>query len=246
MRWAWIIVRQLLIGAVITVIVAWACALWSPAAPQMWWGSGTPHFGRPPLNEYEWVIPIGPELFDAKEWPTKPQVVLFRNDLGITRVYMDGSKSTYELTPRFFQAALQSGWPCRALSAEGAGIVSSFMFPIFSSRDGTLTFVNVVRTGLAVPDWLGAEESTFGRSLPRTLLWRGFIANSVLWGSLAWLVHPGIRRLIRSRRYRANRCIHCNHPMLDRDGVCTECGRTTAFGTGVPYAGRRTRNSTTS
>jgi len=230
MRQVRVVLRQLLIGAAITVIVAWACALWSPAAPEMWSGTAGARSGSARSVQREWVIAIGPRLFHEKEWPAIPDSVLCVDGIGISRLYMSGSTAILDSTPRFYQAALQCGWPWRALSAEGAGLVESATFPIFSVWDGGNTLDDVVRTGIAVPSWLTAREDVFGRSLPRTLRWPGFIADSAFWGCLAWLVHPGIRQFVRHRRYRGNRCVYCNHPMLNRDGVCSECGRSYAEG----------------
>ncbi len=62
------------------------------------------------------------------------------------------------------------------------------------------------------------------RPLPLRPIWAGFLLNTMLYAGLMWLLIPGPFALRRFLRVRRGLCPKCAYPMGE-SSVCTECGK---------------------
>ena len=65
------------------------------------------------------------------------------------------------------------------------------------------------------------------RTLPLRPIWPGFLANTLFYATLLWLLIPGPFALRRFLRMRRELCPQCAYPMGE-SAVCTECGEALA------------------
>ena len=61
--------------------------------------------------------------------------------------------------------------------------------------------------------------------LPRRILWFSLIGNTMIYGSITWIIMMSIVLIRRWNRLRSGRCPHCAYRLQDRiAGGCQECG----------------------
>lgn len=112
------------------------------------------------------------------------------------------------------------GWPCLALW--GGLKIPRRNLSLWD--DGEPVTLLERRHGVIMlqePDPKGGRR--FYRWLPLVPVWRGFVINTLFYAAILWMLFcmPGkVRRAIRRRR---GRCPACAYPMGDSP-VCTECG----------------------
>jgi hypothetical protein len=120
------------------------------------------------------------------------------------------------------------GWPFPAM-----GQLRQFL-----AATGGGGSVMTKESSLPVPKWMvswlapksGLKPVFAEWEVPTRLLWPGFVANSLMWTALAWVVGfamlNGIRAMRRGVRRRRDRCLLCGYDRrgLARDAACPECG----------------------
>ncbi len=193
-------------GAALTVVVAWACAAWSPVrlredSPQLSWGAPTPQF-----------------------WPTSPDSATIELSLGLTQINASGRSPSDQPGRRgTAQWVFQAGLPFRCLHRERHRVEAwtELYFPLSLDmfyEDEPWT------NGLAMPTFFHLRYD-YIRRFPVRPMWPGFALNTLIYSGLVFtiLLAPGVVR--RSFRARSNRCIECGYMLLDAQR-CTECGRT--------------------
>lgn len=121
--------------------------------------------------------------------------------------------------------AFDSGWPWRALSAHH--LLEVFYFqPGMASR-------TLVERSLPTPDTHLVPAWARNGPLPVVPIWRGFVANSLVYAAV-WLIALLGYRSVRNRRRRLRSlCQRCGYPLTGladastestRQGACPECG----------------------
>jgi hypothetical protein len=102
-----------------------------------------------------------------------------------------------------------TGWPCRSL-------VSRFCYVGWSPLIGRF------EVGLPVRS---LDRRRGVALLPLQPIWRGFAANSMIFGGVGWMCALWIRRLRRQRRRRCGRCTGCGYNLAGLAmSHCPECG----------------------
>jgi hypothetical protein len=222
---------SVLAGAVLTVAVAWACAMWSPA----------------PLSRQTQleVIEIGP---DAKGRslhtvrPSRRMLRMFKREVfrghvivGTEQANTGGGFRVLRVDMHNFLGAersvcvLEAGWPSMGLASIGTYPTGrnmrevmlfgwrfswSWSLPIPEGIDGR---------DLEAPMGFGRDK----RRLPLLPLWPGFALDTAFYGALTFLLWsaPGVLRR-RSRR-RRGACPACGYDLKGGSaaGKCPECGR---------------------
>jgi len=189
-------------GLLSTVVMAWACAVFSPVGSrsgQASTGSDAARVGWPANPLLEWA---------RQTPPTSAEVT---SGFGVTAISASGlgpSSQSLWMTVRWY------GWPIRALHAGTQTRVDAARFEPVALDGGWLA-------GVAWPAaW--PHERTVVPVLPIVPLWGGMLA--------CWAVHAGfwgalmaaVRWAVRSRRRANGRCPGCGYPRLA--GRCPECG----------------------
>ena len=205
----------LLLGAIVNIAVAWACAWREYDILQVIGGSNGRAYSD--VRAVAWWRRNAPE----RRSETPDEVMSYTVHLGLSLELgaifpsQDGRPPT---DPGLNVMVMRAGWPMRSVSAWMAGQRFSKLAPTAHSA--------IDRTNLSV------DQSP--RWLPLMPLVPGFVVNTGFYSALFWLLIPGpfaLRRFIRLRR---GRCIHCGYdlrgtPAGPPEGTkCPECGATTA------------------
>ena len=125
----------------------------------------------------------------------------------------------------------QTGHFVIAMETDKNGTISAVLLYIrreagwpMSSFDGEIF---MTANGLEESYTFHVPESLFDSAkyyfLPLRPIWYGFVLNTALYGSAAWLLICGPFVLRRSRRRRHGKCVACGYP-IGMSEVCTECG----------------------
>lgn len=202
----------LLIGAAVNVAVAYA------------------GFGLEPDSRFHetgtvlnaWPRPVPPD------WPA-PAFTTIRNRLGATYLWIESRASAVEPTvasarivPACDMIVYRIGLPFRSLGM----YATTDHRPSLASKTyihPVTTFHGIVR----LPDELQAR--THLPWFPIRALAAGFIANTILYGAMAWALGAGVVAFRRSCRRRRGLCARCGYP-VGVSPVCTECGAALVHG----------------
>ena len=214
----------LLIGASVNVMVAWACALWSPI-----------HRGSPPTFDTnipadvaatippEWLIPSPGHAFftcyrDAY-WGVGLRVV--RTGIG------EAIPGETTIGPGRVMHVHRSGWPWGSLTCTGYLDWSMVQVP-WSNRPAK---PQKWAYGFSVPGLFDAQpvDSTsfwlpYRHPLPLRPLWLGFAGNTAAYAVGVCVVARLPRAVRRAVRRSRGSCVVCGYP-VGVSPVCTECGR---------------------
>jgi hypothetical protein len=207
-----------LIGVLVSLSVAWTCALWSPmrgsraltdrqAAELLLRGEGGDGDLRNPQGVVNWgfgwafvfavdaTIPL-PDL-------TRPATRRPRGRMTNALLPMPGSADD-----RIIQV-VTAGWPLTCVAGE-------------QRRIGATSWRNSVAEPPMVMRQLAVKPK---RVLPLRPLWLGMTANTALYAAAVWLAGPGpfvLRRVLRRRR---GWCPACGYDLRGKAaGGCPECG----------------------
>jgi hypothetical protein len=211
----------LLLGAIVNVAVAWACALypWDPRAR-----------GLAAFRPFE-----GDD--DGRGW-----LVNLHQRWGHSRVIAFPKMSQYnfpvdEALPAIYPS--WSGWPRGLDEAGGPDLPGRLMvdaagWPVLAligSRTDSWPWEPASNEG-----WTGAvglsprvvtlkpgQTVTYERALPLRPVWPGFAINTALYAAILWLLFAAPFALRRCRRIKRGLCPACAYPVGTSD-VCTECG----------------------
>lgn len=218
------ILMLLLIGMIVNIAVAWACALWWPVPVnfRIWFPEAMPEdlAGRAEIRA--WAKSSGPPSIGVALSRVQSAGFGVRLDsLGVEELVPgdDGS-----MGPSRVHRAHSAGWPFYSMACEG--YLDWSMEPKFRFQTPPDW-----RGGIAVPFWMrpstsGPEVLFFPvpRPLPLRVVPLGFVADSVLYGVIAGCVLfvPGaVRGAWRARR---RLCRACGYPVSGL-AICPECGR---------------------
>ncbi len=136
---------------------------------------------------------------------TRPPHTAHNWGRGVTVWFADRSRPIEHQDNKYL-FLFEAGWPLRGVHGRMWGAGSS----------------HGLRGVIRAPWTISRKGST--RALPLIPIWPGFIANSLFYAVVLWLLIPGpfaLRRLIRRRR---GLCPKCGYPMGEA-AVCSECGR---------------------
>jgi hypothetical protein len=199
-RCALAILCWLLIGAVLTIVIAWGMKLLR--APGSFSYHRITDFDRAAM----WA------RHADENWPDEPETAplsFFQCDrkLGVTYCWLDSSLTDEQRaaglrTSPYKVRGERVGLPMRALHGEVAEFDGTW-------RKSWMT----IRFNLA-----GREET-----LPLCPIWPGFVIDIVVVAALLWLVVRGPFVLRAWRRVKGDRCARCGYP-FGSSAVCTECG----------------------
>ena len=199
----------LVAGAVVNVAVAWGCALCVDPVV-----GGTLEFASATTTTEHWTLAVmsrGGARFIQSSRNRGPHDPVKAADLLRLPYWakLATPRAEYASGAHDFEMILveSRGWPLQALRCE--------VIP----RGGPLLFGVL---GAIETPWQWKVVSR-PRSLPLLPVWPGFIANTLGYAVVLWLLIPGpfaLRRWVRRRR---GLCPKCAYP-VGESAVCTECG----------------------
>lgn len=191
--------RLVIVGAILTVLVAWSCILF--ASPQ--------HGSAPAISAGVPVSVAGPPGEEPGQWFHVAGRGWTAAEPHGYRIYGDGGDDSFKDwmgggTP----AVRAAGWPCYALWSR-VDAVESHRGIAYPTR-WQLPAGEILRRGIpteSLPtEWLArlhprlaANEPT---RLPLVPLWPGFLVDTVVFGALALLLAHFARRALRTLRAR--------------------------------------------
>ena len=207
----------LLLGAVVNVAVAWACAVWSGSRG----GSLIyPSFGsRAESLDLDWL--------SQNEWTWSHRFYVMRTDpstaIGVQRVaFLEVYESSTFALEGPLAIRTRAGWPLPS-------VTGSKWFPSRIRSGSDQAPKRYIR---AFPIEVDLTSSTPGLqrsvelAVPMFPIWPGFAIDTIFYAAILWLLTFGpftARRIIRRRR---GHCIKCGYDLRGSSGgeVCPECG----------------------
>lgn len=216
-RWAAAIVGWLMVGAVLTTLLAWWGAwryyqqesrwLASPLYPGFRGG----RFEMLNVAEPRWPVRV------PESWPIAPDVVSRHMAGGVL-----WNETLCASTPRSDHPAqrrssvvyiIECGWPCAALA----------WWTQYEEDWSTRKLVQSERRAWTLTS---ASPKNIPLRFPLHVRWEGLIVNTVVWAVLAWsplAVGLAVRRWLRGRR---GGCLTCGYDLrgLPTNAPCPECG----------------------
>jgi hypothetical protein len=193
-----------IVGAVVNIAVAWGCSAFAKV--------GTPLKVRPTAADEAWFRAEAPFPL-TEHWQVLDEVVTIHGFGQSIRGVLanDGDK--------LLEGALayrhDVGWPAASLRFSG-----------FSHRrrhdDGSRTQTEHCVGRIRLP-W-ASSGTRFGQA---DILWSAFVANSLLYATMLWLLVGGPFALRRILRVKRGLCARCAYPIGDSP-LCTECGKPVA------------------
>jgi hypothetical protein len=219
----WIIVCVTL-GALTTLALAWGPEVWRVVS----WKPGQP-VGTVDLFTYESTAPDGrvyrascrDQGFRGEEWTLDPKELTAALEPQLeTGPWPKRTPPNWVPWPKpdrqkedgssLFQhsSATACGWPARSLCYRSLTTESNRTYDI--SQSGEVLWV-----------WGG-----YSHALPGSVIWRGLLADTLLFGGAFWLLIRWPGGLRRWRRRRSGHCIACgyNRRGLSDAAQCPECG----------------------
>ncbi len=195
-----------LLGALMTMALAWGIVVWAPQIPSSAFGSEDDHhrlLGR----EHPETIRLWTQLAPP-EWQSATQRAGHR-EFGFCRhrTYLTALPPTPGQVNHFIAVSeAQVGWPCRSLTSV-----------LLIERKNSQQTV-VVKDGWRV-------QPASGKILPYRPIWPGFALSTLFYGALiggAFEAWPAVRA---RRRKQHGHCKTCGYDLrhVEHD-VCPECG----------------------
>ncbi len=229
----------LLLGAFVSVAVAWGCALWSPmrlvaqrssrlpdAAEQTWWET------RPSQA----IAPEAATVHEYSGFACEQRMIRgvrsglgeFRTITGNVRA-VNGNRAFYMSADTLLDVAnsVQSGFPCFAVTGERwdfqVNPTASMPNPILPSNTAVRApDALVFAIDINLPPPLGGPSYRIVGWRP---IWPGFAINTLFYAAILWLLIAALFALRRRRRIKRGLCPACAYPIGESD-ICTECGDT--------------------
>ena len=212
----------LILGGVMTVAVAWGCALFLAMPLNLTVGGGPyyeqyrpddwPHLDRMYMGES-----VG---FTARH----AHRVIIAGDVPVSflEVYRKGGV-VYWIIEHRYGLLWRSMVSFRGGGDAGGG---QFITDPNSPASHRPDFPPLA-SGFEIPSWF--PKRFHGRTLPLRPMWPGFLYSTLVYGAFAWpvLCAPGfLRKRCRLRRRRRGLCVWCKYPVR-AFAVCPECGKPT-------------------
>ncbi|MHC5113042.1 MAG: hypothetical protein ACYTGP_01280 [Planctomycetota bacterium] len=196
MRHVLSILVLLVLGAFLSVLVAWTCVLYLPPPVE---GQATK------LVDAPWPAPVPDEFSETA-------TIHVSRDFGQTKyTAMGGVRGTVEVSR---QHVLRAGLPWRCVYREMHVIESPGHLRFRRAWKAPMRW----QEGIEPPTWIARE-----RPLPAMPLPLGLAGNSVVYALVLWVLLLGVIALKRRRLRRRGLCPRCAYP-AGGSAVCTECG----------------------
>jgi hypothetical protein len=238
-RWALRIFVFLLLGAIVSVAVAWGFAWWRHPLEGMFSRSRTAHqqFAADPFGQFSG------RHYRIEALKCLGGVSIRCTDLGLiniddyerdTRVRIQAGKLVAEQSlPSWSTAAVlaRTGMPAPVRSREDAlGWPMLSMRCFFEPNRAPSRAPNdTLRDGLRVPDYVFPGGATFARALPLRPIWPGFAINTLFYAAILWVMFATPFAIRRWRRVKGGLCQNCGYDLRGSGGttgaaLCPECG----------------------
>ena len=225
-RWTRSIAVFLAAGAIVSVLVAWACACLSPHESDQ-------HF-RMSAIQHEWTAP------KPRWWPewdaSDPRRAFADDGFAEDRAYGFGIRCVdwippgpEPLDPEIYGTAIIS------MIDEATATETSAGWPLYCLRGQQLhAHVNPdptvrgwwAKNGILLDRRARHRDANWGKIiLPLEPIWTGLAVDAIVYGALLWLVTLGPRTMRRLVRRARGRCVRCGYRLtgLTADR-CPECG----------------------
>ena len=212
------------LGAFVNVAMAWACAWWMPFDQKQ----------RPWMTDVEIQASVvsdyipetwRPGLFDQND-PLVHDGERCRT-VGFTVEYFSANMERWSQAlagwgrfglPQINIESRSAGWPFRSLECH---VISNIVSVAEAAR--------ITRVGaLHGADWMPSEHALW-RVLPCIPGWPAFVANTIVYALVLWLIWLNPLTLRRRWRIKHRLCPACAYP-IGSNPVCTECGEPIASG----------------
>ena len=235
-----VILLFLLLGAIVTVMVAWACAVWvytPPTKMRSAWVS------LPGLRKVEgWNI-SRKEAFGATQLVAMVRSSRQDKSLGLDDVLPAWSNLKSQMNEAAKEARREADKPENANGERHISppvlLQKAYGFPFRSmywnwdsgSRRANPMPQNFLSNGMTLkPHTHNMRPSTFSldhhRALPLLVLPFGFALNTVITALLLWLLFISLVKLRRTVRRRRGLCVTCAYDLRGAEHeACPECGQ---------------------
>lgn len=241
--WVLSLILALLVGQLITVIIAWVCAEHMlmfpvPTGQRPTWAS---RLSVPADVMYQQVGDAYYEGFGTRYrstnliayWSPGEQRFHVRD----SREDIRGASGDLLPAPSIQLVVLNlststAGWPFQALFYQECPVPGA-AFALLNDEPFLATpqiISEALREiGLSAPSlaqrfpFLANAHISFSRHIPITPLWPGYILNTLFWGGLFFAIEFAARFLHHRRRTRAGDCHHCGYTLAGLS-KCPECG----------------------
>lgn len=209
-------------GAAVNLMVAAACALWSPAGS---WGIKS-RYGQPPRAIATMVLDLPSPAKGMRRHVSDAEAGGIGVRVASAAITDDDSRANVSLAGVF---SLRSGWPFDVLCSNTSVPFTSISSPMA---------VQPWRNALEVPKWMRPVPVVVGtdavvafpsqlavmpRPLPLHIEWSGAILGSLFWAAAIGLPLMFARYIRRYRRLIHAKCPACGYP-LGATATCSECG----------------------
>jgi len=214
----------LVAGVVTTVVVAWVGVLLGDCLNRIdTVGDDLPKTTRATTalctETSTWLVPSldKPPRFGDVNWYEKYIAGLRFRPGGPPDFLFTLEDAGYSFYPRVTWTYLDAGWPFRTVHGWSCVATKEFSTVVKSAREGLIE---------NVPALLPLKGLPHTVSLPYYPLWPGFIANTLIYAALWWLLFTGLVAARRARRVRRGLCTRCAYDLRGVTlGVCPECGQ---------------------
>jgi len=209
-----VIVLALVAGALLTVAVAWGCAMWS--------SSNGKRYDSTPLTDGErtWLASYQSDL-DGHEIEVRRMTTMGRHEASFQVAELVGAVEIPALKRRRTTMTCwieQCGWPLLCLQSQSSGGVHEYAWnrrPIIKTKlhyDRWRNVIYIDHPWLKRPRWLPAQPIAVACAI-----------NTMFYAVMCCGLFA-VPKMIRSRwRVRRGRCPTCGYP-TGTSAVCTECG----------------------
>lgn len=186
----------LILGSVVSIVVAWSCALWSKRTGVL----TEPQFApKIVLNKRFAIEEIENATYLGKQEQSFGNLYVFST---MRQAKVDMYEYRHTTVNMFRQ-----GWPMLCLTGE-------YRFGYQAKRSSSYALV-------ATPHWLLESHRMIALG-PMPL---GMLVDSAFFGTPLWLLSFGIERLKTTIRKRNKRCINCGYDLRGtKHDACPECG----------------------
>ncbi len=206
-----IIAICLLLGAVVNVAVAWGCAAWVDLIGVVPDSKSPQRRGRYQWQTFDYFERVGASRM---AWRVSPMVLRSGPD-GETVNQQDEYMGTLPQVRvpdlELGEVVDRRGWPLLSMQCTFVNVTRDVWKPRFE-----------VRHGFELTPVPSSDERGL-RALPLAPIWLAFIADTLFYAVVLWLLIPGPFVLRRFWRVQQGLCPKCAYPMGESE-VCTECG----------------------